>query len=120
MVIKGVNYMIYLLSSFFIKNRSDFESSKVRESYGVLCGGVGIFLNMLLFTAKFIAGIISGSIAVTADAFNNLSDSGSSLVLLIGFKLSGKKPDKEHPFGHGRIEYISGLIVSMIIILLRK
>ena len=71
-----------------------------------------------MFFAKIIAGAITGSIAITADAFNNLSDSGSSLISIIGFKLSSKKPDKDHPFGHGRFEYISGLIVSMLIVLM--
>lgn len=118
MVGKGVNYMVSLLAKIFIKNHSDISSPKVRESYGVLCGLVGIFLNTLLFAAKFIAGTITGSIAITADAFNNLSDSGSSLISIIGFRLSGKKPDRDHPFGHGRFEYISGLIVSMLIILM--
>jgi cation diffusion facilitator family transporter len=78
---------------------------------------VGIGLNILLFIGKYVAGIISGSIAITADAFNNLSDAGSSAITLIGFKFSGRKPDAEHPFGHGRIEYISGFIVSVAIIL---
>ena len=79
---------------------------------------VGIFLNILLFCGKFFAGTISHSIAVTADAFNNLSDAGSSAVTLIGFKLAGAKPDSEHPFGHGRIEYVSGLIVAAAILLM--
>ena len=84
----------------------------MREKYGVLCGAVGIFLNVLLFLGKFFAGLLSGAISITADAFNNLSDAGSSLISMIGFKLSGRKPDPDHPFGHGRIEYISGLIVA--------
>ena len=86
--------------------------------YGVLCGGVGIFLNILLFAGKYFAGVLAASVAITADAFNNLSDAGSSIVSLIGFKLSGQKPDPQHPYGHGRLEYISGLIVSMVIILM--
>lgn len=90
----------------------------MRSAYGILCGIVGIVLNILLFAFKLIAGIISGSVAVTADAFNNLSDAGSSFVTLIGFKLASQEPDKEHPFGHGRIEYISGLVVSFIIMLM--
>lgn len=109
--------MIKLLSKIFIKD-GDSVTPEVRRKYGILCGGVGIFLNLLLFAAKFAAGIISGSIAVTADAFNNLSDAGSSIITMTGFKLAGQKPDTEHPFGHGRIEYISGLIVSLLILLM--
>lgn len=110
--------MISILSKYFIKNNTDYSNVKVRSAYGMLCGIVGIFLNILLFASKLFAGIISGSVAVIADAFNNLSDAGSSVITLIGFRLSGAKPDKDHPFGHGRIEYISGLIVSMIIFLM--
>ncbi len=110
--------MITLLSKIFIKNRKAYHDPAVRRSYGVLCGGFGIFLNILLFAAKFIAGTIASSVSVVADAFNNLSDAGSSIVSLIGFKLSGQKPDPEHPYGHGRLEYISGLIIAMIIILM--
>lgn len=108
--------MISILARLFIKQNAD--DCEVREKYGVLCGAVGIVLNLLLFAAKLFAGLISGSVAIQSDAFNNLSDSGSSLITLIGFKLSSKKPDPDHPFGHGRFEYISGLIVSMFIILM--
>ncbi len=110
--------MIALLEKLLIKNRDNINDPKVRESYGILCGSVGILLNILLFSGKFFAGGISNSIAITADAFNNLSDAASSLVTLLGFKLSGKKPDLDHPFGHGRIEYLSGLIVSGAIIVM--
>lgn len=110
--------MITILSKLFIPNSQDYQDAKVRNAYGTLCGAVGIFLNICLFALKFLAGIISHSIAITADAFNNLSDAGSSVVTLLGFKLSEAEPDPEHPFGHGRIEYISGLIVSGIIILM--
>lgn len=110
--------MINLLSAIFIKNHKDYKDEKVRRKYGFLCGIVGIILNILLFAGKFTAGLISNSISVTADAFNNLSDAGSSFITLIGFKLAGQKPDPEHPFGHGRIEHISGLIVSMLIIIM--
>ena len=101
--------MITFLARIFIKNHKDYNSPSVRQSYGILCGAVGIGLNICLFIGKWLAGILSGSIAITADAFNNLSDAGSSLITLVGFKLSGQKPDTEHPFGHGRMEYISGL-----------
>lgn len=110
--------MIKLLSRFFIKNRNDTNDPRVRSAYGMLCGIVGIFFNILLFAGKLIAGIISGAISVTADAFNNLSDAGSSLITLIGFRLAGQKPDNTHPFGHGRIEYISGLLVSIAVTLM--
>lgn len=110
--------MIQLLSRIFIKNHADTESPAVRQAYGMLCGALGVTLNLLLFLAKYIAGIISGSIAITADAFNNLSDAASSIITLLGFKLSSKKPDKDHPFGHGRFEAIAGLIVAFAILLM--
>lgn len=110
--------MISLLARTFIKNSGEVSSPAVRQAYGVLCGTVGICLNLLLFALKLLAGTLSSSIAITADAFNNLSDAGASIVTLLGFKLAGQKPDPEHPFGHGRLEYISGLIVSMVILLM--
>ena len=110
--------MITFLSHFFIKDYKDYNSPQVRQSYGMLCGAVGIALNIFLFIGKWLAGILSGSIAITADAFNNLSDAGSSVITLVGFKLSGQKPDTEHPFGHGRMEYISGLLVSVAILIM--
>lgn len=106
--------MISLLRKFFIKNTDD--EAKNRRALGVLCSSVGIFLNILLFAIKYFAGVISSSIAITADAFNNLSDAGSSFISLIGFKFAGMKPDTKHPFGHGRIEYLSGLGISIAII----
>lgn len=109
--------MVTLLSKLWIRS-DNYKDSKVREKYGVLCGAVGIFLNVLLFLGKFFAGLLSGAISITADAFNNLSDAGSSFISMIGFKLSGRKPDPDHPFGHGRIEYISGLFVAVMIILM--
>ena len=109
--------MITLLSRLLIRNRNDTDDPAVRRAYGVLCGAVGIFLNLVLFGIKYAAGVISGSIAITADAFNNLSDAGSSVVTLLGFKLAAKKPHRDHPYGHGRIEYVAGLIVSMVILL---
>lgn len=108
--------MITLLSKIFIKNRGDVTNPAVRKAYGMLCSLTGIFLNILLFAGKYIAGTLAGSIAVTADAFNNLSDAGSSVITLLGFRMASKKPDPGHPFGHGRIEYLSGLAVSLIII----
>ncbi|MBW9144671.1 cation diffusion facilitator family transporter [Clostridium sp. CM028] len=105
------------LISKFVKNSEDVNNKKVREAYGYLGGLVGIIVNLVLFTTKLIIGIISNSIAITADAFNNLSDVASSVITILGFKLASKPPDKEHPFGHGRLEYISGLIVSFLVIL---
>lgn len=110
--------MITLLSNLFIKSKSEMKNPTVRQAYGMLCGGVGIFLNLMLFAGKFLAGLLSSSIAITADAFNNLSDAGSSIITLLGFKIAGQKPDPEHPFGHGRVEYISGLGVSVLILLM--
>ena len=110
--------MIELLARWFIPHRDNTADGAVRRAYGTLCGAVGIGLNVLLFIGKFFAGRLSGSIAVTADAFNNLSDAGSSAVTLLGFRLAGKKPDPDHPFGHGRIEYISGLVVAGLILLM--
>ena len=109
--------MITLLAKLFIKNNKDYGNDQVRRKYGMLAGGLGIALNLFLFASKFAVGLLTNAISVTADAFNNLSDAGSSIITLIGFKLSGQKPDNEHPFGHGRIEYISGLFVSVIILI---
>ncbi len=109
--------MIKLLSKIFIKNHEDYQDPKVREGYGKLSGIVGVVLNLLLFVGKFIAGLLTGAISITADAFNNLTDAGSSIVTFIGFKLSSKPTDRDHPFGHGRMEYVSGFIVSIIIFL---
>ena len=110
--------MITVLSHLFIKDREHLEDGGVRRAYGMLCSIVGILLNVLLFAGKYLAGVLSGSIAVTADAFNNLSDAGSSFITLVGFRFSGMKADADRPFGHGRIEYISGFGVSVVIILM--
>lgn len=107
--------MITILSNIFIKGKED---SAKRKAYGTLCSIVGILLNVCLFAGKYFAGVISGSVAITADAFNNLSDAGSSFITLVGFLFAGKKPDPDHPFGHGRFEYISGFVVSMAILLM--
>lgn len=110
--------MLSLLIKKFIKNPENVSDNRVREQYGVVCGGYGVFLNILLFAGKYFAGMLSGSIAMTADAFNNLSDAGSSIISVIGFKLAGQKPDPEHPFGHGRFEYITGLAVACTIVIM--
>lgn len=108
--------MVTLLAGIFIREKED--KAKIRQAYGVLCGIVGIILNVCLFAGKFLAGNLSHSIAITADAFNNLSDAAASLVTLLGFQMAGAKPDPEHPFGHGRIEYMSGLVVAAAILLM--
>jgi len=105
------------LISKFIRNHEDTNNKIVRDAYGYLGGIVGIILNLILFATKLFIGIVSNSIALTADAFNNLSDVASSVITILGFKLASKPPDKEHPFGHGRLEYISGLIVSFMVML---
>lgn len=110
--------MITLLARFLIKNYEEKDNPKVRTAYGMLSGGLGIFLNTCLFFGKFFAGLFSGSIAIMADAFNNLSDAGSSFITMLGFKLASAKPDREHPYGHGRIEYVSGMLVSVLILLM--
>lgn len=108
--------MIRLLARLFLRDREQVELPQVRQAYGVLCGTVGILLNLLLAAAKLFAGLLSGSVAITADAANNFSDAASSLIVLVGFRMAGQKPDEAHPFGHGRVEYISGLLVSVLII----
>ena len=110
--------MLTLLINMLIRDKENVTNSKVRENYGVLCSGYGIFLNICLFAGKYLAGVLSASISMMADAFNNLSDAGSSIISLIGFKLASKKPDPGHPFGHGRIEYLAGLGVSALIVIM--
>ena len=109
--------MITLLSRLFISDHEKTDLPEVRRRYGVLSGTVGIFLNLLLFAGKLFAGLLVRSVSITADAFNNLSDAASSVITLIGFKLAGKRADRNHPFGHGRVEYITGLLISISIIL---
>ncbi len=109
--------MFTLLTKIFIKNKDDVTNPYVRNAYGKLSSIYGIFLNTVLFIGKYVAGLISGSVAITADAFNNLTDAASSVITLLGFILSGKKPDPNRPFGHGRIEYLSGMVLSSMIML---
>ncbi|KHD15540.1 cation diffusion facilitator family transporter [Clostridium butyricum] len=110
-----------MLSQFlvnkFIKDHDNTHDIKVRNSYGFLGGIIGILVNVVLFTIKLSVGLITSSISITADAFNNLSDAASSIITILGFKLSSMPADKEHPFGHGRIEYISALIVAFMVML---
>ena len=108
--------MTDLLLKLFIKDYKNVSNQKVRMKYGILSGCVGIVLNVVLCLMKFFVGSVTGSIAITADAVNNLSDAGSSAVTVFGFKMAGKPADKDHPFGHGRIEYITAMIVSFIIL----
>lgn len=110
--------MVGLLIKWFIKDQDNITSPKVRQAYGMLSGAVGIVFNIFLFVMKLFAGLISGSIAIMADAFNNLSDAGSSIVTLFGFRMAGQEADTDHPFGHGRIEYITGFIVSVVIVVM--
>lgn len=110
--------MTNLLIRLFIKDYKNIKNENVRKKYGELGSFVGIFSNVILFIIKFLVGVFINSVAIMADSFNNLSDSLSSIITLIGFKLSTKPADEEHPFGHGRMEYISGLIVSFIIMII--
>lgn len=106
----------FLVKSF-VKNNEDTKNPKVRNSYGTLGGVIGIIINFILFVIKFSVGMLVGSIAISADAFNNLSDAASSIITIIGFKMSNKPADAEHPFGHGRIEYLSALLVAFMVML---
>lgn len=109
--------MTDILIKLFIKDYENVKDEGIRDSYGYLAGIVGMISNIMLFIIKFTIGLITFSIAITADSFNNLSDSASSLITILGFKLSSKPADSQHPFGHGRIEYLSGLFVSILVIL---
>ena len=110
--------MTELLTAIFIRDKDNIKDAKVRQAYGTLGGAVGICCNVLLFLIKMLAGLLTGAISIMADAFNNLSDAGSSIVTLIGFRMAGRPADPDHPFGHGRIEYLSGLFVAVAIILM--
>ena len=110
-----------MLSNFlvkrFVKNSENVSDVKVRESYANLAGIIGIITNSLLFLIKLSVGLLSNSVSILADAFNNLSDAASSIITIIGFKMANKPADAEHPFGHGRIEYITAMIVSFMVML---
>ncbi len=109
--------MTSLLLKLFVKDYKNTENSAVRERYGVFAGLVGIVVNIIIASAKLLIGTFSGSISITADAVNNFSDAGSSVITLIGFKMANKPADPSHPYGHGRIEYISGMIVAFIVLI---
>ena len=104
--------MTNFLVKRFVKNYEQVEKMSVRTAYGVLASMVGIFCNVFLFFVKFAIGVIMNSISIIADGFNNLSDAGSSIISFIGVKMASKPADEEHPFGHGRMEYIAALVVS--------
>lgn len=110
--------MIQLLAKWFIRGKNAESPERVRSAYGVLSGCFGIFLNLVLFTVKLVFGLLAHAVSLQADAFNNLGDAGSSVISLFGFRLASKKPDRDHPYGHGRFEYISGMFVSIAIILM--
>ncbi len=113
-----VKYMTSLLVKLFIKDKENITDPKVRNSYGTLSGVVGIIANIILCSIKFFAGFVTGSVSVMADALNNLADAASSVITVIGFKMAGKKADTNHPFGHGRIEYLTGLLISAFIVVM--
>ena len=110
--------MVGFLVRHFVKDYENTSDERVRQGYGAVASITGICLNILLFLGKYLAGQLSGSIAITADAFNNLSDAGSSVITLLGFRMAAKKPDLGHPYGHGRMEYVAGLAVSFAILLM--
>ena len=111
-----ISFMIEFLVRKFIKDYQDLEKPEVRTAYGILASIVGILCNVCLFLMKVLAGAVMGSVAVMADAFNNLSDAASSVISFVGVKLASKPADDEHPFGHGRMEYISAFIVAFLVI----
>lgn len=110
--------MTDILIKIFIKNPAQTDNPSVRKQYGTLSGAVGIICNLVLFGTKFLSGFLTGAISIIADAFNNLSDAGSSIMTLVGFRMAGRPADSNHPYGHGRIEYLSGLLVSIVIVLM--
>ncbi len=105
-----------MLRKIFIKDYKNFNNDKVKVQHGIYCSVLGVVLNLLLFIIKMVAGILSNSISVIGDAINNLTDMGSSIISFFGFKISSKPADKDHPYGHQRVEYITGLIISVLII----
>ena len=110
--------MTKLLLNLFVKEKNNLSSLKVRSQIGRLSGVVGILCNLLLFAGKITIGLLSGSVSITADAMNNLSDASSSVITFIGFKLAEKPADEDHPYGHARFEYLSALFVAAIIIII--
>ena len=109
--------MTRLLLRLFVRNADQTDDPKVRSAYGILAGIVGILCNLLLFAGKLVVGTLSGSVSITADAVNNLSDAGSQIISLVSFRIAARPADREHPFGHARIEYVASMIVSFAILL---
>ena len=110
--------MIHLLAKLFIRKADRETPERLRSAYGVLSGCFGIFLNLVLFAIKLTFGLLANAVSLKADAFNNLGDAGSSIISMIGFRMAAKKPDRDHPYGHGRFEYIAGMFVSIAILLM--
>ena len=110
--------MVNLFRKLFIKNYKDLDDSTVRQAHGVLASFVGVFSNLILFVMKILIGFFAGSISIIGDSFNNLSDMGSSCITLFGFKMASKPADADHPYGHDRFEYVSSLVVSILIIVI--
>lgn len=108
--------MVGLLARIFIRNFSDYGDADVRRGYGILCGAIGVAINVALCVFKFVFGVAASSVAMVADAFNNLTDAASSVVQMAGFKMASKGPDGRHPYGHGRMEYVAGLVISFLIV----
>lgn len=109
--------MITLLSKWFVRDYEAYQNPVVRQGYGVLCSIISIIANVILAIFKLIIGFVTNSVSIQADGLNNLSDVGSNVAALLGFKLANKHPDKEHPYGHGRMEYISGLVIAFLTVL---
>ena len=109
--------MFNIILKTFVKDYTNTSHYKVREDIGILCSILSIICNFLMVVFKLVVGVLTHSIAIMADAFNNLSDMGSNIATLIGFKLASKHPDSDHPYGHGRYEYIAGLVISFLIIM---
>ena len=110
--------MVNLFRKLFIKNYDNLEDTKIRQAHGKLASLVGVFSNLVLFIMKILIGFFAGSISIIGDSFNNLSDMGSSCITLLGFKIAAKPADEDHPYGHERFEYISSLVVSILIIVI--
>lgn len=115
---RGGGTVFTLLSRIFIKDADAVDRPEVREKYGVLAGVLGIFLNLALFAGKLAIGLLSGAVSIISDAFNNLSDAFSNIVSITGFRIASRRADEGHPFGHGRVEYVSGLIVGLVVVMI--
>ena len=109
--------MTELLSRLFVKNHQDAQNPAVRTAYGTMVSITGIIVNLILFTAKFVVGSLFGAISIVGDAVNNLSDAGTQIISLLSFRIAAKPADREHPFGHARIEYVTSMIVSFLVML---